>query len=198
VKRPSRRPARSASTAGPSKKLATRSTAAVAGTVALVAASLVLSACSERSPINAKPYAPSDGVDATLSSLDVRDLLVVSAGANQPGVLSGALVNSGTSAVSVTFQASGQSNTSAPVPVPAGGVVELGSSDGQVQVQIPQVQAAPGALTQLQVTTPGNGPTLLGVPVLDPTLQYATITPTPEPTTSSPTDTATASPSSSG
>jgi hypothetical protein len=189
VKRPTPRLARSA----PSVR--TASTALLIAGVVL--SSALVSACSERSPVQStKPYTPGDGVEANLSTLGVRNLLVVSAGLDQPGVLSGALVNSGTTAASVTFEASGQTAASAPVAVPPGALVQLGSADGQVHIQIATVPAAPGSIIQIQVSTPATGPTLVGVPVLDPTLQYATITPTPEPTTSGPTPAA--SPSSSG
>ena len=150
---------------------------------AILVGSLLLAGCSERSPIQSTvPYTPTDGVTASLSGLDVRDLLVVSAGLGQPGVLSGALVNTGASDVSVTFAAQGDAVPSDPVAVPQGQLVRLGTGDGDVHVQFTTITAAPGALLPVQVSTPATGPSRLDVPVLPPTLEYATITPTPEPT----------------
>lgn len=175
MKRPQRRPGALAVTL-----------VAALGSVAL---SGVLTACSERSPIQSvEPYNPTDGLVANVGALAVRDLLVVSAGKGQPGVVSGALVNTGASDLTVTFTASGDSTSSAPVSVPAGQLVRLGSGDGATNVQFGTVEVAPGALLAVRVATPPTGPRVLDVPVLTPQLEYATITPTPVPT-ETPTDT---------
>ncbi|MFL6100201.1 MAG: hypothetical protein ACJ71T_09635 [Actinomycetales bacterium] len=154
-----------------------------------------LGGCSERSPIQSvEPYDPTDGLIVNLGSLAVRNLLVVSAGSGQPGVVSGALVNTGTSDLSVSFTAQGDSGTSAPVSVPAGQLVRLGSGNGATSVQFATVSVAPGGLLAVRVSTPPTGPRVLEVPVLSPSREYATITPTPQPTTA-PTDTPTGTPS---
>jgi hypothetical protein len=158
-----------------------------------------LAACSERSPTQSiVPYDPTDGIIANVGALAVRDLLVVSAAQGQPGVVSGALVNTGDSDLTVTFTASGDSAATAPVTVPAGQLVRLGSGNGATDVQFSTVEVPPGSLLAVRVATPPTGPRVLQVPVLSPDLEYATITPTPVPTTSTgaPTDTPTGTSSS--
>jgi hypothetical protein len=175
----------------PAVKRPSRRLAATGAACAAFAGSLVLAGCSERSPIQSVvQYQPTDGVAATISDLSVRNLLVVSSGQGEPGVLSGALLNSGTSDVDVTFTVAGDAAPSAPVPVPPGQLVQIGPGDGAVHVQFPTVAAPPGAMLTVQVSTPATGATRLDVPVLPPTLEYSTITPTAEPTatdTASPT-----------
>ncbi len=173
------------------KRPTRRHTIAATALAAALAASL-LAGCSERSPVQSTvPYQPSDGVDVTLHTLDLRDLLVVSEGASKPGVLIGALVNTGPVEVQVSFAPAGATAASSPVSVAPGQLVQLGNGDGQTQVQFASVSAPPGGIQRMQVSTPATGPALVDVPVLAPTLEYATITPTPEPTDTSSTATAT-------
>jgi hypothetical protein len=176
----------------PPVKRPTRRHTIAATVLALAITSSALAGCSERSPVQSTvPYQPSDGVDVNLHTLDLRDLLLVSEGAGKPGVMVGALVNTGPVQVDVSFAPVGATAASSPVTVAPGQLVQLGNGDGQTQVQFATVTAPPGGIQRVQVSTPATGPALVDVPVLPPTLEYSTITPTPEPTDTS---SATASP----
>ncbi|GAB3689843.1 hypothetical protein [Angustibacter aerolatus] len=116
-----------------------------------------------------------DGVDAQVGDVDARNLLVVGRKGTE-GVVSGALVNNGDQAVTVTVATQG-----APQPVEVqlapGVLVQLGSATGQTAVVTGTLSEASGALLPVQLTTPAGGTVAIQVPVLPPTLEYATITP---------------------
>src|SRR4051812_37295651 len=62
--------------------------------VALLGAVLAVSACQTQSPVQTDAsYSPADGVGVDLGVVQVRDLVIISAGKDKPGVLSGAVSN---------------------------------------------------------------------------------------------------------
>ena len=155
----------------------------------LAAAALVgmLAGCG-LSPIQTTiAYDPSDGVSARVGDVQVRNLLVVGTTADAPGIISGVLLNGGTAAVTVTLA----SGTSAPVPVdvPAGGSVQLGATGadpaattapgtpGRAVARLSAVGAPAGAVIAVTLTSAGGGTTTVQVPVVPPTNQYASLTP---------------------
>jgi hypothetical protein len=129
-----------------------------------------------------KPAQLSDGVSATMGTVQAQSLVVVG-DKGQPGVLTGAFTNSGTQPVTVMVSAAGASSPT-PVQVPAGSVVTLGSSSGQASVVLPALQTAGGTLTGVQLSTPAGGQVQVQVPVhsTNSLPYYSTETP---PTTSS-------------
>ena len=164
----------------------------------LAAAALVgvLAGCG-LSPIQTTiAYDPSDGVSARVGDVQVRNLLVVGTTADAPGIISGVLLNGGTAAVTVTLA----SGTSAPVPVdvPAGGSVQLGATGadpaattapgtpGRAIAQLSVVGAPAGAVIAVTLTSAGGGTTTVQVPVVPPTNQYASLTPSAAPPSEGP------------
>ena len=162
----------------------------LAGTVAAGALGLALTGCSVLSPaITATPYAAADGVEGSLtnaadgSTIDLRNMLIVTGEKGGPGNLVGTLANSGSKPVQVKIgltpaSADAQLVTST-VTVPANSAVQLGdpeeSAGAVVLVDVP----AAGRMAGLTVSTDGGGVDNLTVPVMLAQDYYATLTPAP-------------------
>lgn len=155
-----------------------------AALAAVVLAGLLLPGCSFWAPNTAiQPYAPADGLQAELGDVLVRNMLVVSEGDGEAGLLVGALVNRGQEDVTVELELGG---TSAELEVPAGVSVAIGSEtdrpDGEQStivsetVEIEEVSSPAGGSLDLTVTAPA-GSTLLQVPVILPTGPYEGLVP---------------------
>ena len=145
--------------------------------LAAAAAALGLSGCQVTNPIQTdEPYTPGDGVSVDLSQVQIRNLVVVSERKGGPGTLSGSVVNQGNQSVTVTF--AGEGGASADVRVPAYGVEGISSSS---PVTLSTVNADPGGVTTLQVTTQGAGTNIVQVPVLPAEGYFATLAPTAAP-----------------
>ncbi len=150
-----------------------RSVAVIASAFALA----LVSGCSSSPLQTLVPYQPADGVAASNGAIQARDLLIVAAAKGDPGYLSGSLINTGTDTIKVAFasQEAAASSQSA-------GSVQLKPRE-QLRIEtitIPSVAAAPGALTNIVMTT-SAGQVMVAVPVLAPTegSPYATLKPTP-------------------
>lgn len=147
--------------------------------VAALGAALALSACQTLSPVQTdQSYAPADGVSVDLGSLQVRDLVVISSGRDQPGVLSGSVSNVGAEAQRVAFALP----QAQPVFAEAAAFSQTRLSE-DTQVQLLSVPAAPGDVIQLTVQSANAPAAVVSVPVLPPTGYYTTLAPTPMPTT---------------
>lgn len=146
-----------------------------------MSAGLLLSGCSFQAPNTAiQPYAPADGLQAELGDVLVRNMLVVSPGDGEAGLLIGALVNRGQEDTTVEVQVGG---TTGEVDVPAGASVALGLEqdrpDGELSTilsetfEVDEVEAAAGGAVDLRVSDPVFGSTQLRVPVVLPEGDYA-------------------------
>jgi hypothetical protein len=147
---------------------------ASAGLVA--AGAVALSGCQTQSPIQTQfSYQPADGVAVNLGTVQVRDLVVVSSAQDQPGVLSGVVVNKGAQPVRVTFATANGGQAS--VEAAPGKDTRLEDSTAVDPATLPKVGTAPGGLLPIEVSTPEGGAQNVKVPVLLPQGYYQTITP---------------------
>ncbi|WP_336922484.1 hypothetical protein [Aquipuribacter sp. SD81] len=146
----------------------------LAWTGALAVSATLLGGCSFWSrDVVLEPYAPADGLQAELGDVLVRNVLVVSEGSGEPGVVSGALVSRSEEDTVVLVEAGG---SDAVVEVGAGETVFLGTEDGE-QVEIETVEEAAGAATPVTFTSETVGAVTIVVPVQLPEGAYAEITP---------------------
>jgi hypothetical protein len=165
----------------------TPSRRSLAGVVTACAV-LATSGCSMLSGTQVlEPAQLSDGVSATVGGVEAHALVMVGQ-KGQPGVLSGALTNPGTEPVLVSVTAQG-ATTPTQVQVPAGSSVRLGGTNADaaavgpaVQVLVPSVPVAAGAMAGVQLETPAGGQVQVQVPVVPTSLPYyATVTPSTTP-----------------
>jgi len=144
-----------------------------------VTAAAVLSGCQVMSPIQTTvPYQPANGVAVDLGAVQIRDLVVVSRAKGEVGTLSGMVVNTSAQPVTISFAASAAGG-SVLVQAPADRQSRLSGVAGTAPVTLPSIDAAPGGIVRLTVSTPAGGASEVSVPVLPPDGIYATITPAP-------------------
>ncbi len=165
----------------------------------LPAVALALAGCSTFSPTTTSaPRAYGEGVNTTIGPVSAQALVLVGE-VGKPGLLSGALVNSGQSAEVLEFRFSADE---APIKltIPAGQLVTLnGTGKNSAEVLVPAMDKPAGAEQAILISSKRYGNIQVSVPVVSATGDYATLTPKPSPTTSrpSPSGTATSSPSAS-
>ncbi len=129
-------------------------------------------------------YDPSDGVGATIGSLDVRNAILLTGDEGKVASLVVNLINEGDKDVKLNVQyvnAAGAKTTKA-TPVDAGDTLSFGDADEQ-QLVFTDVKATPCALFDVWFQYGDRTGKLLQVPVLDGSLsEYSTLIPTPIPT----------------
>ena len=140
---------------------------------------MTLSGCQVMSPLQTNiRYEPADGVAVDLGDVLIRDFLVISNAKGGPGTLSGMVVNRGTQAITITF-AAGDTGGSTRAEVPPAAQARLSGAEGAEPITLPAVDAAPGDVIKITVSTPAGGASEVSVPVLRADGYYATLAPPP-------------------
>lgn len=139
-----------------------------------VAVAFGTTGCTFNSPVaSLEVYDPSDGVNATVGKVQVRNFMVLANAAGQAAIF-GSLVNQDHDAVATTVEIhphSTEATPEIPVSVGAGEKIDLGYNGGQA---LPLgFTAKAGSLIEVHVTI-GEDKVTLNVPVLDGTFaEYA-------------------------
>ncbi|MDQ0827200.1 hypothetical protein QFZ60_003373 [Arthrobacter sp. B2I5] len=160
-------------------------------TAAALGASLLTAGCGYITPQQTShQYSASDGIRADLGPLQLRNILIVSAGEDQPGRLIGAVYNSSSKDVKLTVNGAKGSQTE--VPVKANSYTLLNEDSDEAILST--TGGKPGSLVDVKISENGtNVSNTVKVPVLDATLaEYKDYVPTPS---SSATSSSSASPS---
>lgn len=146
----------------------------IAAVAIAAAVALGTTGCTFNSPVaSLEVYDPSDGVNATVGKIHVRNFMYLTTASGQ-GALFGTLTNQDVDAVATTVElhAYGSTETAEiPVSIGAGEKLDLGYNGGQA---IPLgISAKAGSIVELHVSV-GSEKVTLNVPVLDGTFaEYA-------------------------
>ncbi|MDR7083765.1 hypothetical protein J2X01_003060 [Arthrobacter ginsengisoli] len=140
-------------------------------------------------------YVASDGTQASVGPLQLRNMMIISAGEDKPGRVIGAVYNSSSEDVKLTIVGAGGSQTQ--VPVKPNSYTLL--NDSTDEAILSSTGGAPGSLVEVSVTEDGtNQNAKFKVPVLDGTItDYKQYLPAGSEPTGSATPTSTPSPTSS-
>jgi hypothetical protein len=146
----------------------------------------LLGACERFSPASTEDaQTTSEGALVMVGAVRADSLIAVASAKGETGMLSGALVNTGSQAV--TLQVAGEGGSGpVSVDVPGNGLVRLGTetttspgTDGTTAVPLPALPAGPGSYVTVVMASSSGGQVQVQVPVVSPQGVYATITPAP-------------------
>ncbi len=136
----------------------------LAGLSALVLV-LFLSGCAVFSPqATEEVYNPGDGSSIDLGEVQVRDLIVVGTGADEPATVVAYVVNNSSEQVTVTFSSEGGTATAS---IPAGTASQV-SPPGSPGVQLDSLGVTPGSVLPLSVAVGTNPPANVGAQTISP------------------------------
>lgn len=140
-------------------------------------------------------YSASDGTQANIGPLQLRNMMIISAGEDKPGRVIGAVYNSSSEDVKLTIAGSGGSQTQIPVKQNSYALLN-DSTDAAI---LSSTGGAPGSLVEVSISEDGtNQNAKFKVPVLDGTIpDYKQFLPAGSEPTGSATPTSTPSPTSS-
>lgn len=149
-------------------------------TAAALGASLLTAGCGYITPQQTShQYSASDGIRADLGPLQLRNILIVSTGENEPGRLIGAVYNSSSKDVKLTVNGAKGSQTEVSVKANSSTMLTE-KTDAAI---LSTTGGKPGSLVDVKISENGtNVSSTVKVPVLDATLQeYKDYVPTPSP-----------------
>ena len=138
-----------------------------------------------------KSYEAADGTSATMGSLQLQNVLIVTGAKGEAGQLQGMAVNNGQAPIKLTVTAGKQTTT---ITVPAATAVRLDGKQTAADsatvppVSVPSVAAQPGSSQKVTFTTVKSGATDIQVPVMLDQYPYGSASPdhptfTPPPST---------------
>lgn len=130
-------------------------------------------------------YSASDGVRLDMGQMELRNVLVISDGAGEPGRVAGSFYNQSDSDITLTFSGAAGSQTEITVKP---GIPVILNSDNDAAL-LSTVEQPPGSVESLELRTSGaeSQTATLQVPILDGTLnEYKDLVPTRAPTTEGP------------
>ena len=153
-----------------------RAAAALSLAGALVGVGAV-SGCSYLSQTTtALEYNPADGVSASVGDVIARNLVVVGSKGSE-GLVSGALVNEGSTSSTVTVSSAGQPQP-VTIDVPPGQLVTIGGAGSGATVVVGNLKRNAGTIMPIMMSSPAGGQVTVRVPIVPAQFAYATVTPT--------------------
>ena len=131
-----------------------------------------------------KPYDPSDGVGASVGSVDIRNAILLTKNDGKSASLLVDFINQGDSPVAMSIQYTSKSGKTTIVKaLPANGVRSFGGGNGEQQLQLANVKTVPGKLFPVYFQYGSATGKQVMVPVLDGSqAEYHSLLPTPKPT----------------
>ena len=156
----------------------TRRNRVLAAATAVLSAALLTGCATGFNATSIKPYAPSDGIEANTGDLRILNLLVVSTGAN--GVVSGSIVNRGTSRDALTDMTSpdGTVDLTGNGKLPPKTAIRLGAGT-ETSATISGLTKLPGETITLKLTFRRADPVTIRTVVVPASGDYSSITPAP-------------------
>ena len=138
-------------------------------TAVLAVGLLSVTGCSYINPqATSAQYVASDGIQANVGPLQLRNMMIISAGEDKPGRVIGAVYNSSSEDVKLTVVGAGGSQTQ--IPVKQNSYTLL--NDSTDEAILSSTGGAPGSLVEVSITEDGtNQSAKVSVPVLDGTIE---------------------------
>jgi len=151
-------------------------------TATIVALIISLAGCGAgRDAATLKPYAPTDGVQASAQEIKVRDFVLVSM-PDGTGVVVGTIVQTGSTQDRITgIVVNGMSANVAPASpmLNQNAPIRFAGDSANASADVPGLNAAPGTLAKIEITFETSGTVTLDAIVRDNKNEFSSVTTTP-------------------